>query len=765
MEKEFSQSFLFSILENSSDIVFVIDIEGIIYFVSPPIKKNLGYDFNDFKNKKLIDFIHPDDVPEILSHFSLLTQNPEITISFEFRILAKNNNWHIYEIKAKSMSKKSIINGIILNCRDITLRKITEKSLYDNLQFLQILIDTIPNPIFYKDKKGRYLGCNKTFASQIAGLNLNEIVYKTVFDLPDQFSKEQKELFHRKDQELINNPGFQTYEIKINCVDGVLRDFIFDKATFKNSKDEIEGLVGIMSDVTEIKKAKKQTEEMAIFAEQNPAPVLRLNTNGQILIINESARDLFKGKNLLNQQWLYPKNKFIVKIFNNLKNNQIYQHELEINKKTYLFTYRYDSKFEFINIYGADISENKKAENLIKYRVEIEKMISSVSTFFINLPLSDIDKGINKTLEELGLFIGVDRCYLFLYDKDRMKLKHKWYSEKIKDKNLNDFKPKYLKWVMKELKNGKELILNQIEDIPEEGKKDKKIFKEQKIKSLISVPLIYSNKLLGILGFDTIKKIKNWNQEDVNALKVIGEIFINTIIHKNNEVNIRANEKKFRNLFNQSNDAILLLNKKGDILDLNNKTEELLEIKKDYIVNKNLIDYYLNKNEFIIHFKKILKNNSFKIESQFITKNKKIIDVDISSKVVDKDNETIQMIVRDITERKKTEKELKLLSRAVEQSLSTIVITDTAGDIIYANPNFERTTGYSKSEVLGTNPRILKTDYHPDSFYKYLWKTLIAGKTWYGEFKNKKKNKEEYWEEAVISPVYNEKNKLCCSKK
>ena len=111
--------------------------------------------------------------------------------------------------------------------------------------------------------------------------------------------------------------------------------------------------------------------------------------------------------------------------------------------------------------------------------------------------------------------------------------------------------------------------------------------------------------------------------------------------------------------------------------------------------------------------------------------------------------------VRDITERKRTEEELRKLSRAVEQSPVSIVITDTAGKIEYVNPKFTQLTGYAAEEAIGQNPRLLKSGETPPEEYERLWKTITGGGEWRGELHNKKRSGELYWEQASISPIFN----------
>ena len=96
---------------------------------------------------------------------------------------------------------------------------------------------------------------------------------------------------------------------------------------------------------------------------------------------------------------------------------------------------------------------------------------------------------------------------------------------------------------------------------------------------------------------------------------------------------------------------------------------------------------------------------------------------------------------------------LRTISRATEQSPASVVITDTQGAIEYANPKFTQVTGYAFDEVRGQNPRVLKSGEMPEETYRQLWATITAGNEWRGEFHNKKKNGELFWEAASISPV------------
>lgn len=112
-------------------------------------------------------------------------------------------------------------------------------------------------------------------------------------------------------------------------------------------------------------------------------------------------------------------------------------------------------------------------------------------------------------------------------------------------------------------------------------------------------------------------------------------------------------------------------------------------------------------------------------------------------------------ISRDITANKVTELRIRQLSQAVEQSPSLVLITDVKGNISYVNPRFSLVTGYTQEEVLGKNPRILKSGQMQPAVYKELWTTITSGGEWNGEILNRKKNGDTYWGLASISPIRN----------
>jgi len=162
--------------------------------------------------------------------------------------------------------------------------------------------------------------------------------------------------------------------------------------------------------------------------------------------------------------------------------------------------------------------------------------------------------------------------------------------------------------------------------------------------------------------------------------------------------------------------------------------------------------------------REIIKNDTrFALEHRIIRNDGAVRWMAERGKVMrDADGRAVSMlgIMTDITERKREDERIRQLSVAIEQSPAPVLITDPQGNIEYVNPKFCELTGYSPEEVLGHNPRLLKSGRQSPAFYQELWRLITAGRTWKGELVNRKKDGTCYWESASISPISNDKGEI-----
>ena len=237
-------------------------------------------------------------------------------------------------------------------------------------------------------------------------------------------------------------------------------------------------------------------------------------------------------------------------------------------------------------------------------------------------------------------------------------------------------------------------------------------------------------------------------------------------INRDNNLTLRklqANNDFYELILENSHNGITILNPHLNIIYANRLFYKMFDIKNNEannfrdIFEKETLDKMLSERDKIIDLGKTTKKYSLKT----ITLAGKVQNLEITvSQFKNSENEWLFLInLKDITESYKRQERLRLLMRAFEQSPTGIAITDIYGYIKYVNPKFTELTGYSSKEVIGKNPRVLKSG-KSDASYKELWKTISSGKEWSGLFYNKRKDGSCYWEHASISPVWNKANKI-----
>jgi PAS domain S-box-containing protein len=228
------------ILDNILDAVFITDEGGYFTYVCPNVSVIFGYTYQEVIALKNIRRLLGEGLfdPEELAVLNEL-------YNIERSVRDKSGQTHYLLVNVRRVAIKE--GTILYTCHDITGRKRAEADQRKQKEYLNTLLETIPNPVFYKDIHGKYSGCNKAFEAFV-GKPRSEIVGRSVYELGP---KEIADRYHEMDRALFETPGKQHYEWQVQGADGLLRDVIFDKATIEDAAGNIAGLVGVISDITE----------------------------------------------------------------------------------------------------------------------------------------------------------------------------------------------------------------------------------------------------------------------------------------------------------------------------------------------------------------------------------------------------------------------------------------------------------------------------------------------------------------------------------
>ncbi|OHC62116.1 MAG: hypothetical protein A2045_05475 [Rhodocyclales bacterium GWA2_65_20] len=259
--------------------LFIHDF-GRIVFANKSLAELVGRSIEDIVGGLVLEFVAPEEQQEIIRQLAL---DQEVR---HYESVGIHADGHRFPVEV--FSRPIVFQGKpmrIAAVRDIGARCTIEEALSGQIRFQRTLLDTIPNPVFYKDRAGRYLGYNSAFAAFLR-IGPQDYIGKTVFDIAPP---ELAELYKAADDTLFANPGIQVYEAQIQTPAG-RRDAVFHKATFLDDRREVGGLVGIIEDITERKRIE---DKLRRFLELSPAAIGILDITGKVLYMNPAASELF----------------------------------------------------------------------------------------------------------------------------------------------------------------------------------------------------------------------------------------------------------------------------------------------------------------------------------------------------------------------------------------------------------------------------------------------------------------------------------------
>ena len=393
---------------------------------------------------------------------------------------------------------------------------------------------------------------------------------------------------------------------------------------------------------------------------------------------------------------------------------------------------------------GQDITENKWNE-------KVEKAINEISQATVREnKLSDLFLCIQKSLNSL---MPAENMYIALIDESRKKLAFPFFIDQYDPPPPSQGIYQGLTGYV--IKSGKPLLIS---DYTNEEIAEYFGVLPSGASSVdwLGVPLKHNNENIGAIVVQTYDINTRYNRRQVDFMELISSQIAQSIFRMQAEESLRENEERYRALFESSQDAILLEDLDGNILDVNEAAIKVYGYSKEEF--RQLSAFQIVPENILPKFPEILKTEYSNDRSQHfneaIRKNGEIFPVFVSTcKVKIQGLERIVVTIRDLQKQQANEEKLHLQSTALEAAANAVVITDPDGIITWVNPAFSTLTGYPANEVLGQKTSIFKSGVYPQEFYQDLWKTIHRGDVWQGEILNRNKENQLYYEEMTITPV------------
>ncbi len=721
-----------SLVEEINVVPWRLDLKTSQFtYIGKQVESMLGYpaeswiDANTWASR-----IHQDDREKSVNYCLSCSDKGE-DHTFEYRALAKDGEF--VWIKDVVTVRKNIegdpyeLIGYMIN---ITERKLVEIELKESeKRFLQV-VDATGEWIWEVDKDGLYTYTSKACES-LLGFMPDEIIGKKYFydfldtEEKDDFKKRALEIFAKKE-------SFKNFKNPNMHKDGRIVVLETNGTPILDEKGNLLGYRGADKDITkrieDEKKLRESEEQFRILMEQSPLSIQIYDFDGFMLNANKAWMDLWEVSDLTG----------VLGHFNIFRDLQLKEMGLTKEFKKVIAGEKINIQNVKFDPIASGYPGRLRFINISAYPLVTKEGLASYFVVF-NEDVSERNKSeelLRKSEAKFRTIVENTEQILFMIDNDGIFT----------------------------LSEGKGLAALGLAPGQVVGQSASEVYKDfpEIIKGIrIALEGVANNDTINVgnlfldIWYSPIKNVKG----DISG--IVG-MAVNITEQHTNAKNLEISENKFRSVVESAPDAIISIGAGGIIIGWNQSAEKIFGYSFEDVVGENITivipDRFIEKH--VSSLSRAQEKEDFNISGNGI--------VELFGKRKDGSEFPLEMsmshwkisdeifftaLIRDSSERKKIEKEILKLNNAIEQSITSIVITDREGNIEYVNKYFTKVTGYSKKEVIGKNPRILKTDCQARSKYKKMWKKLKNGKTWSGEFCNRKKNGELFWEKAVISPI------------
>ena len=382
-------------------------------------------------------------------------------------------------------------------------------------------------------------------------------------------------------------------------------------------------IIGTHSDITEQKDVEKELVSLnkklgSVLNELKDViwSVSYPDLSG--IFFTPSAEDLFEldmDTLMADKSWrrksIHPDDIHVVdSIMEEVQENQEYIQEYRIitpsnkvkwvqNKGKLIFE---DGKPVRINGILVDISERKKTEELLENQRKLKNILIDISSTYINIDLDEVDTNIDASLKKIGEFVNADRAYIFSYELSAQTCSctHEWCGPGISREieNTQDVPLEYVpQWLDAHVK-GEPFSVNDVSKLKEMGLDGLyEILEPQGIKSLIAIPMMFKEELMGFVGFDSVNNQHTYSQKEIELLFVFAQMLVNVQKRKQSEMRLFQQEEKFRNIISNMNLGLLEVDLNEHVLHANQTFCQMAGYKLEDFIGRKATDLLLNESD------------------------------------------------------------------------------------------------------------------------------------------------------------------------
>lgn len=723
------------------------DIRTNEMYLAPNLKAMLGYADHEIRNH-LDDWgkrVAPDDVPMLMQAAEAHMRGETPIYEVEHRMLHKDGSIRWFIVRGSvTMDEHRMPLRMSGTHTDITERKAVEEELRRSQQLLTNTFASMRDAVFILDADNmRILDCNPA-ASDIFGYSRQDMLgYTTSFLHPDSSAVEEfkNHLFSCVQQGEQVRLSARSMKHK----DGYIIHAEHSVMPIQDHQGNRIGWVNVVRDITDrilAEHALRESEEkFRCFFEQSLDSIMLMDAEGIIIECNSHSeqilglsRDALIGRPIWDVQLdIHDDDKqesglhSCSRTFRESVQSQ--NHSSQDNPWVVSTIQRPDGSRRIVQsvvfpiqttsglLHGTirrDITEQERLADAAHYRAAFTRLIVTISTRFLTVRTSDIDREVHDALQSIGKFTDTDCAAIILYGEhgNHGTIPYQWFRDGMQQVHTSGFSMESFRWVIQRHAHHDVLSIPSVASlspVPGAMRSDLELLG---IKAMLAVPMVHGGRPLGELAFIALHHEHHWPDEINDLLRVVGEIIINALNRRRTEEALQASEKRFRAVFENAGMGIILVNSLSQILQSNHAFQYFIGYTSDEL--QSLSMQQLTHPDDFPADKRLYEEmiaghrNFYSLEKRYVRKDGTIswgyLTVSLLRDATADDLELAVGIVEDISERKHAEEALRESEQRYrtlfETSPGAILLTDLDSTIRFCNQPAVDLFGYESKEDL-----------------------------------------------------------------
>ena len=605
--------------------IFVIDASEDVVYANPAAKSLFGDDFAFSKGDRCGDFISCKNRAKDPAGCGYASECADCRLSNAIRSSFSENENHVatgtaelhrdsapHQLWVRYHVKKIAIKDqmfVVLTVDNITESKIKDAQLLESNERFQAAFMGNPNAVVITRREDGVVVDVNPAVLDMFGYTRGEMIGKSALDLDLWVDKgDRAKLIKEADRK----GEVKNREILLRRRDG--STMIASLSMRPLTLNGVKNLLFITEDITQDKTAEKALLESERkwrnILIDTPQIGVSLDPRAAIVFANKSLLDLtgWQEKEVIGCNWFdlfVPEDirEEVRGVFDTVMHtsatggfttyeNEILTRSGEKLNVAWSNVLTKDPSGQIVDVtcLGIDLTERKRSEKALQRRLEFERLISEISSEFVQLDTVAVDAGIENALASIGVFTGADRAYIFQYrdnDTARVDNTHEWCAEGIgaQIENLQDIPlAEELPWFAEKILNHEVFQVPDVSLLPPEAQLEREHFEAQHIQSIIVIPMVSGGRELGFLGLDAVRTGRVWSEDDQSLLKIIGETITHALNRRIAEQNLRESEEKFRS-FTEHSFVGFYVNQDGLFKYVNPKFAEIFAYAVDECTN------------------------------------------------------------------------------------------------------------------------------------------------------------------------------------